>query len=345
MRSALTLPASLYVDPAVFARELETIFSRNWVLFGATQGRLDVPGSAWAQTVLPQRPLVATRATGPGAEARVWHNVCRHRAGPLVLDTHTQRNTRDLLTCRYHRWCYSAQTGKLVSAPHFGEAVDKNEFALRGVECAETAGLLFVRLTEGGPPLEASFGDAFARLAKWPLREYELHGTRTHSLRCNWKTYVENYSEGYHIPAVHASLNATIDMSSYRVIPYPEANYAEHIVTPLAGADTAYEGMWFFMWPNLAINVYRTGVTVEQIVPISVNETQIWYTDLVHKNATAEEREDSIKWSTTVTLEDVSICEAVQRGLESGQYDRGRLSPLHEGGVQWFQHKVSQALQ
>ena len=38
------------------------------------------------------------------------------------------------------------------------------------------------------------------------------------------------------------------------------------------------------------------------------------------------------------------ICEAVQRNLESGVYDTGRLSPRHEQGVAAFQHWVSEGL-
>lgn len=48
------------------------------------------------------------------------------------------------------------------------------------------------------------------------------------------------------------------------------------------------------------------------------------------------------EWSTLVTEEDIKICEAVQLGLESGQYDKGRLSPLHEQGVRYFQETVEE---
>ena len=41
--------------------------------------------------------------------------------------------------------------------------------------------------------------------------------------------------------------------------------------------------------------------------------------------------------------EDVGICEAVQRNLESGIYDTGRLSAVKEPGTVYFQELVRRA--
>jgi phenylpropionate dioxygenase-like ring-hydroxylating dioxygenase large terminal subunit len=39
---------------------------------------------------------------------------------------------------------------------------------------------------------------------------------KEYELACNWKVYVDNYLEGYHIPVVHPTLNKEIDYDSYR---------------------------------------------------------------------------------------------------------------------------------
>ena len=51
-----------------------------------------------------------------------------------------------------------------------------------------------------------------------------------YKLNCNWKTYVENYLEGYHIPVIHPLLNNQIDMNAYEVVNYP--GFCSHIVPP-----------------------------------------------------------------------------------------------------------------
>jgi choline monooxygenase len=48
--------------------------------------------------------------------------------------------------------------------------------------------------------------------------------------------------------------------------------------------------------------------------------------------------------SVVTTIEDLAICEAVQRNLDAGIYQTGRLSPKHEAGVAWFQQEVGRAI-
>ena len=42
---------------------------------------------------------------------------------------------------------------------------------------------------------------------------------RTYDMKCNWKTYVDNYLEGYHLPSVHPGLNRELDYNAYVVEP------------------------------------------------------------------------------------------------------------------------------
>ena len=54
--------------------------------------------------------------------------------------------------------------------------------------------------------------------------------------------------------------------------------------------------------------------------------------------------DDVVRISTVVVEEDHAIVEAVQRNLDAGVYDTGRLSPRHESGVAQFQTLVREAL-
>jgi len=55
-------------------------------------------------------------------------------------------------------------------------------------------------------------------------------------MKCNWKTYVDNYLEGYHLPSVHPGLNRELDFNAYVVEPY-----AHHVrqFSPIRGAHPA----------------------------------------------------------------------------------------------------------
>src|SRR5262249_56055828 len=44
----------------------------------------------------------------------------------------------------------------------------------------------------------------------------ELAERRDYVIDCNWKVYVDNYLEGYHIPIAHPGLMREIDYAQYR---------------------------------------------------------------------------------------------------------------------------------
>jgi choline monooxygenase len=52
----------------------------------------------------------------------------------------------------------------------------------------------------------------------------------------------------------------------------------------------------------------------------------------------------TIEFSDEIQREDVGICEAVQKGLESRTYDTGRFSVRRESGVHHFHRLYAQAL-
>ena len=85
-----------------------------------------------------------------------------------------------------------------------------------------------------------------------------------HDLACNWKTYADNYLEGYHIPLLHPELNRQFDAKRYRVD--LGDRYCRHSA-PRARRLNRANGRWLFRWPNLAMNIYGDSMNVEVIVP------------------------------------------------------------------------------
>jgi len=326
----LTLPSSLYRDPAAHARERQGVFAAGWQFLGHEQ-EAPAPGDYIAGEVAGW-PVLAVR--GADGMLRGFHNVCRHRAGPLAPDG--RGNCGAELTCRYHGWRY-ALDGRLRSAVDFGaaEGFDPREFGLHPVRLETWRGFVFLNLDgkAGGladlsAPLDGLF-DAFGvNIAPATLR-------RSHNLDCNWKTYVENYLEGYHIPMIHPKLDAELDSANYRV--RMEGAVAVHEVPTKSGAN---DGLWAWLWPNLAFNVYRYGLMVEHMRPIGHDRTRLDY--LFFYDPQTADLDAILAASDELAFEDKSICEAVQRNLDAGVYETGVLSPRHEDGVAWFQRQIAQ---
>ncbi len=312
-----TLPAGAYVHPP--AAERSAIFAGTWQLVTHAD-RLPGPGATLA-TTLAGWPLLLVR--GDDGVLRAFHNVCRHRAAPLVFDGESPQCPR--LVCPYHGWTYGLD-GRLLRAPDFGG--DPGAASLFPVHAAELRGLIFVYLGGSPPPLPA-----LDPLDGVPFAAFRFDCVVRHALACDWKTYAENYLEGHHIPFLHPELAREVDVASYRVR-VGDGWVAHEAATRDDGAN---QGRWVWLWPNVAINVYRSGMNLERVLPAGPGRCVVEYTYLFAEDTSAEERERTRAMSERVTLEDQRMVEAIQRNLAAGIYQTGRLSPKHEAGVAAFQ--------
>jgi choline monooxygenase len=334
-----TAPASVYRDAARYEAERRRVFGRSWLFMGH-ESELVNEGDVVTATIAGY-PLLVVR-TGSGLKA--FHNVCRHRAGPLFDADHG--NCGGSLTCKYHGWVYTLD-GRLRNARDFGVAAgfDPRKFPLFDLKVETWRGFVFVNIDRDAPALAHSLAPLDARLGARDLTRLKHTDRRTHDIACNWKVYVENYLEGYHIPLVHQGLSAEVDALKYEV--HVEGDVCFHHAPVKAPADNAiYDGVWAFVQPHLGVNVYGDGLMMERMLPIGLGVTRLIYDYYLVPAIADDERERHriMAMSGTVTAEDRWICERVQANIEAGVYEAGVLSPKHEAGVAWFQRFVADAL-
>ncbi len=196
---------------------------------------------------------------------------------------------------------------------------------------------MFLNLDFEAAPLAGSVAPLDAAVEAVELASFRLHSRRSHPIACDWKVYVENYLEGYHVPALHPSLRAEIDWNTYRVEVHGDDGVVTHHTAASAEVNPVYGGLWAWLAPNAAINVYRNGMSLERMAPAGPGAMTVEYSFLFRDDASNDERASALAMCEQVTEEDRRICEAVQRNLSAGIYDRGRLSPRHENGVAAFQ--------
>jgi choline monooxygenase len=345
---AWTLHASVYTDASVFAQEKEKIFARSWQVVGHA-GQVAQPGDYFT-TELIGEPLVFVR--GMDGELRGFYNVCRHRAGPPAEGC----GSRKVFRCGYHGWTYGLD-GTLISATEIDgvEGFRGEDFALLPVRTEEWFNLVFANLDPEARPLRESLGELPAQAEKFPFAEMKLFERRTYDMKCNWKTYVDNYLEGYHLPSVHPGLNRELDFNAYVVEPY-----ARHVrqFSPIRGAQPgdetprryqqAREGLttdYFWIFPNWMLNCYPDNVSLNIVLPIEPERSLAifeWY--LPEKDHATEAAKASVEFSDQIQVEDVGICEAVQKNLRSRSYTRGRFSVKQEKGVHAFHRMYGECM-
>ena len=328
--STKSLSASYYCDTSIYEQERKAIFSCNWLLIGHQQ---EIPqiGDQMARTIANIPLLIAHTPQG----IRGYVNICVHRAGPLVWDgTKIHSNS---IRCRYHGWRYNWE-GTLTNAPDFGSDCPKGQLKHIHVSCKE--GFIFVALEKPQQTLEQTFPTFWQNVTSLSLSKFQYSTAENHVVSCNWKTYVENYLEGYHVPFIHPSLQKEIEMRSYRVQVH-NRSITHHVTTK---ENAVYDGFWGYAWPNVALNVYDGGFSIERITPISAIKTKIEYLYFFAPSLTPQVVEENLAMSRTVTQEDLQICTSVQQNLLSGQYQPGYLSPKHENGVLAFHRWIRMAL-
>ncbi|HZP13435.1 MAG TPA: aromatic ring-hydroxylating dioxygenase subunit alpha [Nevskiaceae bacterium] len=333
----LSLAARFYCDPDVAALEQRTIFRRSWQLIGAADA-LTGPGDHIVGE-LGGVPIIAVRGADGGL--RAFHNVCRHRAGPLALE---DGRGAKALHCKYHGWTYTL-TGQLRSAPEMQDAADfdVSRICLPPARVAQWSTLVFGAL-DVAPGLDEMLDgietQAQATLAK-PLR---FDRRVSYELACNWKVYVDNYLEGYHLPHIHPALSRLLDYRSYTTT-CARWHSVQH--SPLERAQGAPYGggdaFYYFVWPNTMLNCLPGRLQTNRVVPIAVDRCRVDFDYYYPADSTGDaSRAQDQHFSDQVQIEDAAICEAVQKGLASGSYEAGRLNPKRETGVMHF-HELLRA--
>ena len=345
---AWSLPAPLYYDAVVLAQEKDKIFACTWQVVGHRH-QVAQPGDYFTFDLLGE-PLLLVR--GNDGNLRGFFNVCRHRAGPPTEGC----GSRKLFRCAYHGWTYNLD-GSLLNAPEF-EGVDQftpEQFALAPVRVEEWFNLVFVNLDTSASPLSQSLGTMKEQAEKFDFPSMRLFERRTYDMKCNWKTYIDNYLEGYHLPSVHPALNRELDYGSYLVEPYDR--YVRQW-SPIRGAQPgdatprryqqARAGLttdYFWTFPNWMLNCYPDNVSLNIILPLEPERTlAIFEFYLPEADLNTSAARDATEFSHQVQIEDVAICETVQKNLHSRSYQRGRYSVKQEKGVHAFHRMYAEVM-
>jgi phenylpropionate dioxygenase-like ring-hydroxylating dioxygenase large terminal subunit len=336
---AAALPAHYYHGEHTASLDRRRVFARSWQLL-AHASQLAHKGDHIVSEIAGV-PLLLVH--GDDDVLRALHNVCRHRAGPLA--TCNGRGARRL-RCQYHGWTYTL-AGQLQSAPEMDGACDFDASVIRlpQARVATWRNLVFATLDEQPPPLEQYLAGIDARLAGHAIEGYAFHARESYDIDCNWKVYIDNYLEGYHVPHIHPELNRVLDYRSY-VVECARWHSLQH--SPLESGDALYgsgETLYWFVWPNTMLNVLPGRLQTNRVLPLGPERCRVefdyYYPPDLGDVADRHARDRA--FSDLVQQQDVDMCEIVQRGLASGSYHAGRLNPKRENGVHHFHELLREA--
>lgn len=338
-----TIPSAWYTDPAFHDLDRDAIFARTWQGVGHL-GQLREPGDFFTTTVADSPVIVLRDREGV---LRAFYNVCRHRGGPLATAT---AGCVKALTCQYHGWTYLLD-GSLRGVPRWDrvDLFDKKDYGLVPIRVETWQGQVFVNLDADAAPLASVMAGIAERIAPVRLDAMTFVKRIDYEVACNWKVYVDNFLEGYHVPYVHPELMKLYDFRQYRTEGH------EHFSlqwTALTAGDAPYDirpgdnAYYYCVFPNYMLNILPGRVQTNLVVPLGPDRCRVefgfFYADAA---GPAAERAiaDDLDYSDRIQREDMDICVHVQRGLGSRAYDRGRFSVDAELGVHHFQDRLKAA--
>lgn len=342
------LPAWVYSDHHFFELEKHRVLLKSWQIVCHVS---DIPNTGDYQLLdFMGRPVFVIR--DEDGAIRAHYNVCRHRAARLLDgDRSSGRGhcERGRITCPYHGWTYKL-SGELAGVPRASAypGLARERWRLHRPELEIWHGFIFVRCEGDGPSVAEMMAPWEDTIAAYRFAEMRALGRLTLRPRdVNWKTVVENYADGLHIPVAHRGLaglagdsysleagdhvmRMSADVRARGTPGWSHDAYCE-VLPEQAHLPAALQLRWnyFLLWPNVAFDVYPEQVDFMQMIPLAPGRTlirEIPYGLPAADRRTCVARYLNWRINRIVNEEDRDLIERVQAGMDSGVFRPGPLS-------------------
>jgi choline monooxygenase len=318
-RAGELLPARAFTSPLFYEAELKYVFERSWVHI-ADLTELAEPGDFVAGQI-GRVPVLAVR--DHAGELRGFVNACRHRGATLAEGA---GNCGKHLRCPYHAWTYTTD-GRLTGVPYREEfdARRLDGMGLLPIRIASAGPLVFGCLDESAPDFAAWAGELNVVLCEHDTATIELAYECSYDVPVNWKVYVENGLDGYHVQFVHDVLSSILGnqpttydtrletYSSSTRVPLDKA-----FVSALLGGpsmEAAPEIRFGSLLPNLIPITSPFEISYLRIDPTGPEHVRLRGRAFDHGGESRVSREARRMAFDRTNCQDIEVVTRVQRGL------------------------------
>jgi phenylpropionate dioxygenase-like ring-hydroxylating dioxygenase large terminal subunit len=324
-----------YFSTDHYQQELEHVLIPSWH-FVATLNDLQRDGDYVTMTLF-DRPLLLRRMEG---KVQAYLNVCAHRH---CLLTSKAKGHDPRFRCQYHGWEYQCdgRTARIPDASSF-RPFERDNATLTTFRTATCGELVFVSLSDSGPPLDEQLGSCFPLVAESFSPPWRQVWRWQCDYSANWKIPLENGVESYHIPCLHTK--------TFRNYP-AEPNLTHELHSTWTSFQTNEMARWarkgierttwwlglpstglyrhYHVFPNLTFACTDTFRMAQIVVPLSATTSRTWvwvYAPFGPSRGIVARIYARINaWLVTeiarrVLAEDAPIFVDVQRGLEASPH-------------------------
>lgn len=205
-------------------------------------------------------------------------NICKHHQA-LILKNSGKISS---ITCPFHRWTYDLN-GKLINAPFIDELPC---IALKKLPLHEWNNFYFIQKEPQIKLIEKNLS-IFSN-----LNRFKFDSTETLFSSYNWKIFIENYLDDYHVPAIHPGLRSLVDIHhlswefsenfSLQIVNLhnklkesksQKFNQLKKAIEKISKQIPLTKVVWMTIYPATMIEIYPYMITISTLKPISINET------------------------------------------------------------------------
>jgi len=340
LHEASTLPGWCYVDNEWYEREVEMLFKKNWICVGRVE-QVPKSGDYYSIEIVGQ-PLIVIR--DENQQVRVHSALCRHRGAIITEGAGHCR----ALVCPYHSWTYSP-SGKLLNTPGNPPPMagvsgfNMADHNLISIRTELWCGFIFINFDENAEPLMSWLGDLPEFLSSYQLENMQWTNRDMYEVDCNWKIWLENAFENYHVPSIHRDHYDPANPSNwvFEETKGPwEAMFSKRSIVAYSGLpdvpgidEKKAQGL-FHIWvePSLQIILTSNYMKFRQYLPEGPEKLRLYENWAFPKSTVDMPNFNDIVGSdyyekySQIIREDLGINPNVQKSMRSGSFRPGRYS-------------------
>jgi phenylpropionate dioxygenase-like ring-hydroxylating dioxygenase large terminal subunit len=354
---AFLLPVEAYTDAAWFRNEQARLFARTWQLVGDA-ATLREPGDYLATTV-GGVPLVLV--VDESGTRRAFHNMCRHRGMTMVEGSGAGCSA---IRCEYHDWRYGLD-GALRVVPQRSDqfpGLDPARLGLLPAATAEWEGMVFACPDPGAAPLEEFLGGFPGGIGSVRPGLLPQVAAADIPAPCNWKLFVENHVDVYHLWYLHGATLADFDHHRFEHraigphwVSYEPLRASATAATAAGGSrldggnppiahldarDRAGLGA-HLLFPNMTFAVSAEFFISYAVVPTGPASSRV---ELRVRAEPGADAATLLAAARSFIDEDIVACARIQSALASPWFAVGPLARDHEAPIAAFHRNVLAAL-
>ena len=350
--TACAMPPRIYASPEVFSLETEKIFPNEWICVGRT-AEISQAGDYLTIDIVDYPVLVVRQQDGT---LEAFSNICLHRSTKLVDGCGSSKR----FVCPYHAWTY-ALDGGLVGTRFMEETpgFELSNHRLHRLRYEIWEGFIYVTLNPEIESVAERLTGLQSVIGRYRIADYRHAFTIEERWPANWKCFIDNYMDVYHLFKVHAKTFGKFGHYENLTRLFDGGDHYTYHLVDLRGGDSTGIAHPANDWLDEA---FRRTTVLACVFPSHTMQLQpdfLWYVT-VQPHGVDQFR---IRWSVSVpgeilddvddpqghieelkaflsavNAEDEAIIGRAFAGLRAGTDIRGRLSRLERNVYRFGQY-------